>query len=342
MLYYNIYVAQWWGFTLQNNSFLEHFLKCEFKIEPMTSGMSFRTYDRVYTPSKSYVMMNVPTDRPLEDGQSAIEGVIRPFLKVHAYLKSLNIGVPEVFNVCEINGKVLLQDLGVDTFYDLFSARDVDLNLYKDSVNDLAKLYTAEPLEDIPVVDEKLMNLRGQYFLDDYLPAITGQKTTTAQYAELESILSEIYKVVSNVKWGTVLWDFHSPNLMPSSQRPVVLDFQDAKYGPLSYDLASLLYDARFPFPRDVREILFNHFVEQVDIQDVQAFKDSFEMAGLLRNIGILGRFARSFYRDGKVEFIPKISVIWPYVDEALENPHAAKLKDFIYKYMPENRLLSA
>ena len=308
----------------------------------MTNGMSFRTYDRVYTPSDSYVLMNVPTDIPLEDGQSAIEGVIRPFMKVHAYLKELNISVPEVFNVCELNGKVLLQDLGQDTFYDMFSARDIDLNLYEEAVNDLVKLYKAKPLADIPEVDEGLMHLRGQYFLDDYLPAITGQESTAEQYQELDAILSEIYNVVSNVKWGTVLWDFHSPNLMPLNNKPVVLDFQDAKFGPLSYDLASLLYDARFPFPKEVRNSLFNHFVKCAGIKDVQAFRDSFEMAGLLRNIGILGRFARSFYRDGKVEFIPKISVIWPYVDEALENPYAAKLKAFIYKNMPENRLLSA
>jgi aminoglycoside/choline kinase family phosphotransferase len=246
-----------------------------------------------------------------------------------------------VFLVDEALGKILLEDFGDDTFYDLFSEQKLDIELYRKAVDDLVILYKADPLEGVDRYDDTLATIRGDFFLDDYLPAITNQESTPELYVELHAILKDIYNTVADVKWGTILWDYHSPNLMPVDGCVGVLDFQDAKKGPLSYDLASLLYDARFPFPKESRDLLFNYFVERTGIQDVQAFKDSFEMAGLLRNLGVLGRFARVAYRDKKPEFLPKIAVLWPYVDEALQNPKAEQLKTFLDENMLEEKRLA-
>lgn len=321
--------------------FLQTYLNGEYELQTLTHGMSFRTYDRVISNKQSFVLMNVPMDKPLEDGQSGIDGVIKPFLKVQKYLKDLNIKVPEIFNVDEVSGKVLLEDFGHETLYDIFSKTPVDIFLYKKAIDDLVTIYNAPPIKETELFCEAHATIRGDFFLDDYLPAITGQESTAEQYADLHDILKEIYQVVVNVKWGTVLWDYHSPNLMPVEGSVGVLDFQDAKVGPLSYDLASLLYDARYPFPKKERELLFNYFIECVYIEDIQSFKDSFEMASLLRNIGILGRFARVAYRDKKPEFLPKIAVLWPYVEEALQNPKAQKLKQFLDANMLEEKLLA-
>lgn len=325
--------------------FLKEFLNVEFRIEPMGHGMSYRTYDRVMTEKNSYILMNVPTHKPLEDGQSAIEGVIKPFINVHAYLKNIGIKVPDIIAIDEVKGLVLLEDLGDTTFYDAFHGNVPNRELYIQAVDYLVSLYKAKPMEGVEHYNVDLATIRGEFFLDDYLPAVTGQESTSEQCTELNEILAEIYEVVANVHWGTILWDYHSPNLMvPRKEGDFtgVLDFQDAKYGPLSYDLASLLYDARFTFPKDEREYLFNYFVKQSGIKDVQAFRDSFEMAGLLRNLGVLGRFARAAYRDHKPEFLPKIAILWPYIDEVLENPKSARLKAFLDKHMPSKRLLIA
>ncbi|MFT7144066.1 MAG: aminoglycoside/choline kinase family phosphotransferase, partial [bacterium] len=75
--------------------------------------------------------------------------------------------------------------------------------------------------------------------------------------------------------------------------------------------------------------------------KDVDKFRNSFELTGLLRNIGVLGRFARSAYRDGRTEFIGKIDILWPYIDEALHNPEAAELKIFLNRVMPETRSIA-
>lgn len=330
------------AFMENKDLFLQQNLKGEFRVEPLAYGLSFRTYDRVYMDDNTFVLMNVPVDGPLEDGQSAIDGVIRPFLHVHEYLNALGVKVPEVYHVDESLGKVLLEDFGNDTFYDLFSEVAVNEELYTKAVDTLVTLYKASSLENVDEYNADLARVRGTFFLDDYLPAVTGVESTPAQYDELHQILTNLYDVVAGVKWGTVLWDYHSPNLMEIDSGVGVLDFQDAKYGPLSYDLASLLYDARFTFPENIREKLFNHFVKQCEIKDVQSFKDSFEMAGLLRNLGVLGRFARAYYRDGKPEMLPKIQVLWPYIDEALQNPKAATLKSFLDKNMPTKKLLTA
>ena len=324
-----------------NDRFLTQFLSGEYRLEPMQSGMSFRTYDRVHTEKSSYVVMNVPVGQLLEDGQTAVSGVIRPFLKVHKYLQGLNIPVPQVLQVDESLGKILLEDLGEDTFYDIYTQHPISLTEYEKAVDHLVALYKAQPLEGVEHYNTQLATIRGDFFLEDYLPAVTGVESTDPQKEHLHSILKEIYEVVACVKWGTILWDYHSPNLMPHDGQVAVLDFQDAKHGPLSYDLASLLYDARFPFAKTQRDFLFNYFVKCTDVEDIQAFRDSFEMAGLLRNLGVLGRFARSYYRDGRAEFLPKIAVLWPYMEEALQNPCASKLKQFLDLHMPENKLLA-
>ena len=330
-----------------HDAFLEKNIQGSYKLSEVCQGMSFRTYKRIHLKDgTSYILMIVPVDKPLEDGQSAISGVIRPFVKVNRYLESIGIRVPEIKAIDESLGLVLLEDFGEDTFYDLYHEGDISEKNYIAAVDVLVKLAKSEPLEGIPAYDVSLATIRGDFFLEDYLPALrSGQESTKEEYETLRGILTKIYSAVMNVPQGTILWDYHSPNLIPVTGEGVksvgVLDFQDAKHGPLSYDLASLLYDARFTIPAPLRYKLFDYFVEEAGIEDKVAFKNSFELAGLLRNIGVLGRFARSAYRDGRHEFIGKIAILWPYIDEALENPEALELKAFLDKIMPVERLIA-
>lgn len=317
-------------------------------VSDICQGMSYRSYKRIHLVSgETKVLMLTPVDKPLEDGGSALEHVIRPFVKVNAYLKNLGLHVPEIFAVDEEKGLVLLEDLGEKTFYDAFhnvSQTSIDEKLYEQVIDDLVTVYKAKPMEDLPHYRPFLATIRGEFFLDDYLPAVRATVVSQVERVELHNILVDIYNVVAKAPWGTILWDYHSPNLMmPTSgqNKAGVVDYQDAKYGPLSYDLASLLYDARYPFPKDLREKLFNRFVEKAGVEDVQTFKDSFEMCALLRSLGILGRFARSAFRDKRTEFIGKIAVLWPYMDEILENPHAFALKQFLQRTMEEKRLIA-
>lgn len=324
------------------DNFVQKIIGETYEVTAICQGMSYRQYKRLTLPSReTYVLMMVPMDQSLEDGQSAIEGVIRPFLHVHGYLKNLGIKVPEVLSVSEEEGFVLLEDLGDKTFYDLYHTGHIDAYSYTHAIDILVKLYNAEKLEGTGEYNERLATIRGDFFLDDYLPAVRGgMPSSVREYEELRQILQSLYEVATDVKWGTILWDFHSPNLMPATEKNDVgvLDFQDAKFGPLSYDLASLLYDARYPFPKDLRDKLFNEFVEKAGVEDVSKFKDSFEICGLLRNLGVVGRFARSAFRDGRSEFVGKIAVLWPYLDEALENPKAAELKAFLERVLPDER----
>ncbi|MFT7433601.1 MAG: aminoglycoside/choline kinase family phosphotransferase [Alphaproteobacteria bacterium] len=329
------------------DEFLENKISQTYTVSDICQGMSFRTYKRIHLKDgTSFVLMITPTDKPLEDGQCAIEGVIRPFLKVNKYLSDIGINVPVIEAVDEDAGLILLEDYGEKTFYDLYQGADVSIQNYKAAVDVLVKLAISKPLAGLVRYEEDLATIRGDFFLDDYLPALRdGMDSSKAEYAELHLILTKIYKTVCDVPWGTILWDYHSPNLMPTKGAGLksigILDFQDAKLGPLSYDLASLLYDARFSFPKKLRDELFDYFVEGANIKDVDKFRNSFELTGLLRNIGVLGRFARSAYRDGRTEFIGKIDILWPYIDEALHNPEAAELKIFLNRVMPETRSIA-
>lgn len=332
-------------------AFYDEFLKTKisqtYTVSDICQGMSFRTYKRIHLKDgTSFVLMIIPTDKSLEDGQRALDGVIRPFVNVNSYLSSIGVNVPSIKAINESVGLLLLEDYGEKNFYDLYNNNTISIENYKSAVDVLIQISKSKPLENLPVYEEKFATIRGDFFLDDYLPALRhGLESSAEEYSELHSILIKIYNKVTDVKWGTILWDYHSPNLMPTTCKGLkkigILDFQDAKSGPLSYDLASLLYDARYSFPKHLRNELFDYFIVNAEIENVEKFKNSFELVGLLRNLGILGRFARSAYRDGRSEFIGKIAVLWPYIDEALENPEAAELKEFLRRVMPENRSMA-
>jgi aminoglycoside/choline kinase family phosphotransferase len=320
------------------------------KFEMLHQGLSFRTYQRVWdAEGNTYVLMCVPTDKPLEDGQSAVDGVIRPFLDTAAYLTKTGVRVPEILKVDESLGLVLLEDLGEQTFYDAFNGIGADMAWYEQTVSVLTLLAKASPMKNLPRYDMPLATVRGDYFLDDYLPAVRGgMPSSSREYDELRDILGDLYKTLAAMPWTMSLWDFHSPNLMisgdtPSIQNVGVLDFQDAKMVPLGYDLAAMAYDARYLITAPQRETMIAQFVRENTQFEEKQIRDAVVILSALRNLGILGRFARGAYRDGKTEFLAKMPLIWNYLDDAFDAcEELAPLKQFLNDAMPNERMLKA
>ena len=114
--------------------------------------------------------------------------------------------------------------------------------------------------------------------------------------------------------------DYHSRNLMVSAPNPGVLDFQDAVYGPITYDLVSLLRDAYVAWDEERQIDLAVRYWERarraalpVD-PDFGAFWRDFEWMGVQRQLKVLGIFARLAHRDGKHGYLADMPRVMAYL----------------------------
>ena len=134
--------------------------------------------------------------------------------------------------------------------------------------------------------------------------------------------------------------DYHSRNLLvTAANNPGILDFQDAVWGPVTYDLVSLLKDCYVEWPASRVRTWALQYREQLlakgfplDATEPK-FIRWFDLVGLQRHIKVLGIFARLYYRDGKSQYLKDLPRVLRYVrDAALNYAEAAEFADFIAK----------
>ena len=119
--------------------------------------------------------------------------------------------------------------------------------------------------------------------------------------------------------------DYHSRNLMVSSPNPGVLDFQDAVYGPITYDLASLFKDAYINWEEArVLDWCIRYWEKARKAglpvnADFYEFYRDFEWMGVQRHIKVLGIFARLYHRDGKTAYLKDMPLVMDYLRKACE-----------------------
>jgi aminoglycoside/choline kinase family phosphotransferase len=291
-------------------------------LRPASSDASFRRYWRLAAGDRSLIVMDAPL--PHED--------TRPFLHVAALLRDAGLNVPAVLAQNVENGLLLLSDLGHETYYERIQtglADDQLQRLYRDALQALVRLQHAAPTGlaqyDATRLRAELMLFTEWYVAKHHKTTLDGE--TYANLGELFTLLS-----VSNASEPTVLVhrDFHSPNLMVSDNaaygiNPGIIDFQDALAGPITYDIASLVTDARttwdeaqqldwairyWEMARAAKLPLDDNFAE---------FHRAYEWMGLQRNLRILGVFARLYHRDGKPDYLAHMPRVLAYVRQVAQ-----------------------
>jgi len=151
----------------------------------------------------------------------------------------------------------------------------------------------------------------------------------------------EVVPVMLNVPHKLVLRDYHVDNLMVIEGRQGVarcglLDFQDAVMGPISYDLVSLLEDARRDVsPAVVTEMLERYHAGMRNLLDRWAFAASYAALGAQRNAKIIGIFTRLSRRDNKHGYLRRIPRVWRLLEGDLDAPALAPVKDWFDREVP-------
>jgi N-acetylmuramate 1-kinase len=271
----------------------------DFSLAPASADASFRRYFRVTFDGGTRIVMDAPPER--ED--------CRPFVKVARLMDAAGLHVPEVQEADIDRGFLLLSDLGDTTYLKALDEHNADA-LFGDAITALVAWQQASRPGVLPPYDRDLLQREMDLFPDWYVGKHLGVTLSSAQRATLARINGLLADSALAQPAVYVHRDYMPRNLMLSSPNPGILDFQDAVYGPLSYDVASLFRDAFISWPEERTLDWVVRYWEQAKRAglpvdgDFGAFYRAFEWMGLQRHLKVLGIFARIRYRDGKPAYL--------------------------------------
>lgn len=290
-------------------------------LRPASSDASFRRYFRLQGGLQTLIVMDAP---PAQED-------CRPFLHVTGLLEQGGLRVPAIRAHNLDQGFLLMSDLGEQTYYQAIQAGMDDARLqklYRSAIGALVRMQQA-PAAGLPVYDGARLAAELGVFSEWYAQRHCNVQLSDAEHAVLHSAFALL--VDDNLKQANVLVhrDFHSPNLMmPASvaedashaSPPGIIDYQDALVGPLTYDVASLVMDARTTWEEPQQldwAIRYWEAAKAAGIpvpQDFADFHRAYEWMSLQRNLRILGVFARLSYRDQKHHYLDHMPRVNDYV----------------------------
>jgi aminoglycoside/choline kinase family phosphotransferase len=285
----------------------------DFALASASSDASFRRYFRVQCDgSQSLIAMDAPPGH--ED--------CRPFVHVAALFAAAGVHVPRVLAQDLEQGFLLLSDLGATTYLSVLDESSAD-RLYRDALEALVRIQAASRPGELPEYDRTLLERELRLFPDWYVARQLALPLQRSQREALESAFECI--LADNLAQPRVYVhrDYHSRNLMLSEPNPGVLDFQDAVYGPITYDLVSLLRDAYIEWPEErVLDWCIRYWQRaraaglpvHADFGD---FYRAFEWMGAQRQLKVLGIFARLWKRDGKEGYLRDQPLVMRYLKRA-------------------------
>ena len=279
-------------------------------LRPASSDASFRRYFRVdAADGGSFIVMDAPP--PQEN--------VQPFIDVANLFAATSVTVPTILAQDVAQGFLLLTDLGSTTYLSVLN-NDTAHKLYLDAIDALVLLQSQSKPGVLPDYDRALLHRELMLFPDWYLSKHLGATLTDTQTAELNKVFDIL--LANNLAQPQVYVhrDYHSRNLMVIERgNPGILDFQDAVYGPLTYDLVSLLRDAYVEWDEEMVldwAIRYWERARRAGLPvnpDIDAFYRDFEFMGLQRHLKVLGIFARLCHRDGKDAYLKDLPLVMAY-----------------------------
>jgi aminoglycoside/choline kinase family phosphotransferase len=295
----------------------------------LAADASFRRYDRLHLDGCPAVLMDAPP--PKED--------VRPFLRIARHLLGLGYSAPTILAEDEEAGFLLLEDLGDATFTRLLMAGQAELPLYQLAVDLLIDLHRQPAPEGIAAYDREKLLTEAALLTDWYAPAVGIELDHMARAAYLAA-WQDVLPLAHGVPDGLVLRDFHVDNLMRLDGRQGLaacglLDFQDALVGPVTYDLVSLLEDARRDIDPATRAEGRRRYLAAFPGLDLAAFDASWACLAVQRHAKVIGIFTRLCKRDGKPTYLRHIPRVWGLLEAGLHHPGLAPVKSWFERHIP-------
>ena len=339
----------------------------------MQGDASARGYARLVGLDRPAILMNAPAQAdgpPVRDGKpysqiAHLSEDVRPFVAIADNLRQMGLHAPEIYAHDLDQGLLILEDMGERVFGAEITKGRPLADLYAAAVDVLNEMRNFEvpielPLPDgtsyqVPDFDLDAFLIEADLLIDWYWPALKGTEPSANERAEFQTQYQALFEKIAHLDRGWLLRDYHSPNLIwlensqanspknPEQSQSInhvgIIDFQDALHGPRSYDLVSLLQDARLDVPKNIEADLLDQYCQKARDQDRDFNEDDFRLSyavlGLQRNTKIIGIFARLAMRDKKTNYLQHMPRIWGYLERNLEHPELAGLKSWFEKHLP-------
>lgn len=337
------------------------------KRAPLPGDASTRRYLRLTNGGHTAMLMDQPQSAetpPCPPGASAEErralgynAVARlagadcaRFVAVAGYLRARGLSAPEIYAADPVQGFVLMEDLGDRLYTDVLSANGDEHLLYGAAVDALARLH-AEPAPEVlppekPLYgyDETALLAEADLMTEWFFPAVLRRTARDEEILEHRALWRDVLRRILSGPAVFVHRDYHAQNLMwlPDREgmaRTGVIDFQDAVGGIGSYDLVSLLEDARRDVAPDLAEAMARRYLaamraQGITLDEVHCRAEMAVMAAQ-RNAKIVGIFSRLSERDGKPRYLQLLPRVWGYLNRDLDHPALAPLKAWYDRAVP-------
>lgn len=283
-----------------------------FMLEAASADASFRSYWRAtWTDHTTRIVMDAPPELERLDA----------WLDIGARLRKAGLHAPAVYAVDAEQGFVLMEDLGARAYLTELREQTVDA-LYADALDALLGMQTQVDTTDLPAFDDAFVRMELELMPEWFLHRHLGLTLGDEKRASIDRAFAALVAAIREQPQGFMHRDYHSRNLMiVADHKPGIIDFQGAVVGPVAYDLASLLRDCYIAWDgervdgwvEDYRQRLEHaHLIDHH--VDAMHFRRWFDLTGLQRHLKVLGLFCRLWYRDGKLQYLMDLPIVWDYV----------------------------
>ena len=294
----------------------------ESKLVPIKADASFRKFYRKKIKKKSSIIVYAEKEK--------IQNLLN-YDSVNKLLLQKNINAPRLLSENFNQNLIEIDDLGTKTILDILKKKNTNkLKIYKKILVILIKLQKIKlkkiknfkkKFYKIPIYSNKLIFNEANLFLDWYIPKIVNKNKRLKIKKELKKIITSLIKKIQLPNTTFVHRDFHVSNLMIKKNKISVIDSQDAVYGNIAYDLASLIDDVRLKTSKNIKEMIYQSYLNlnKKKINKIK-FKNDFEILSVLRNLKIIGIFTRLAVRDKKRKYLKLIPYAWNLIELRLKN----------------------
>ena len=308
------------------------------RVEPLHGDASSRAYVRIVPAGRPPAVLALHPE-PFTPGSL-------PQVVVGSIFRRLGIPIPAVLDEAADLGILAVEDLGDETLQSwMAGGADRDpAPLYREAIGFLAALQTRDasfrdeaalPFTlafDVPKLAWEL-----DFFRSEFLEAHRRVTLSPAETAALDAELSAVAEDLAAEPRVLCHRDYHCRNLMVRGGRLVVIDFQDARLGPGTYDLVSLLRDCYVDLPDDLTAALTRRFLDAVPAQRTGDFRARFDLMSVQRHLKALGTFGHQVARRGRGHFAEPVPRTLAYLRRTLQAyPRFARLRELLALHVPE------
>ena len=287
------------------------------KIILIKGDASFRKFYRKKIKKKSSIIVYAEKEK--------IKNLLN-YDSINQLLLKKNVSAPKLLAENFSQNFIEIEDFGKKTLFDILKIkRNNKFKIYKKILAILIKLQNIKVKKiknfkkkfyKIPIYSKSLLFKEASLFFKWYVPYIFNKKKGFKINSQLKKIINSLLKKIELPNNTFVHRDFHVSNLMFKKKIISVIDSQDAVYGNIAYDLASLIDDVRLRTSKNMKEMIYQKYLHLNKKKiNIKKFKNDFKILSVLRNLKIIGIFTRLAKRDKKRQYLKLIPYAWELIE---------------------------